>query len=272
MTGTCVVLVIAITLFLQYFYRFYLLDLPSDKLYQERDPNSFHRPTSVGATLRVTAVDDGLVIARNDCRAFYQQFQATGTRVWPVDEDVDDRIVNQIRLEDVGVSQQLKTILVFDGLGEDTDGGQGRFISDRCPVNRCTLTDQLDRVDAADVVIFKVSYVITIKNIIVTSSLAHCTSSSAVAKRPRDASCLSVVSFNIPIQRSFFIISYYGFRFTSAQISIKFCFAVSYCLRRCPTKTPGQTSLGHNPLFAAVCGSVGVRTPPCGSDRVSSTG
>jgi len=206
MTGTCVVLVIAITLFLQYFYRFYLLDLPSDKLYQERDPNSFHRPTSVGATLRVTAVDDGLVIARNDCRAFYQQFQATGTRVWPVDEDVDDRIVNQIRLEDVGVSQQLKTILVFDGLGEDTDGGQGRFISDRCPVNRCTLTDQLDRVDAADVVIFKVSYVITIKNIIVTSSLAECTSSSAVAKRPRDASCLSVVSFNIPIQRSFLLL------------------------------------------------------------------
>ena len=44
------------------------------------------------------------------------------------------------------------------------------------------------------------------------------TSSSAVAKRPRDASCLSVVSFNIPIglQRSFFIASYCGFRFTSA--------------------------------------------------------
>jgi len=40
------------------------------------------------------------------------------------------------------------------------------------------------------------------------------TRSSAVAERPRDASCLSVVSFNI--QRSFFITSYCGFRFTSA--------------------------------------------------------
>ena len=42
------------------------------------------------------------------------------------------------------------------------------------------------------------------------------TRSSAVAERPRDASCLSVVSFNIPTAR-FFITSYCGFRFTSAQ-------------------------------------------------------
>ena len=36
---------------------------------------------------------------------------------------------------------------------------------------------------------------------------------------------------------------------------------------------PVQTPLGHNPpLFAAVHGSVGVRTPPRGSDRVRSTG
>ena len=36
------------------------------------------------------------------------------------------------------------------------------------------------------------------------------TSSSAVAKRPRDASCLSVVSFNIPTVQ-FFITSYCGY-------------------------------------------------------------
>jgi len=40
------------------------------------------------------------------------------------------------------------------------------------------------------------------------------TRSSAVAERPRNASCLSVVSFNI--QRSFFITTYCGCRFTSA--------------------------------------------------------
>jgi len=41
------------------------------------------------------------------------------------------------------------------------------------------------------------------------------TRSSAVAERPSDDSCLSVVSFNIPTVQ-FFITSYCGFRFTSA--------------------------------------------------------
>ena len=57
------------------------------------------------------------------------------------------------------------------------------------------------------------------------------TSSSAVAKRPRDASCLSVVSFVASIvqysERSFFIIRYFSFGFTSVYNSILFC-----CLRR----------------------------------------
>ena len=56
------------------------------------------------------------------------------------------------------------------------------------------------------------------------------TSSSAVAKRQRDASCLSVVSFAASIvqylERSYFIISYFSFGFTSAYNSILFC-----CLR-----------------------------------------
>jgi len=70
---------------------------------------------------------------------------------------------------------------------------------------------------------------------VMTSVTAQRTSSSAVAKRPRDASCLSVVSFNIPTAQ--FFTSYCGFRFTSAENYIKFCSAVSYCIRRCPTKT-----------------------------------
>jgi len=57
------------------------------------------------------------------------------------------------------------------------------------------------------------------------------TRSSAVAKRPRDASSLSVVSFVASIvqylKRRFFIISYFSFGFTSAYNSILFC-----CLRR----------------------------------------
>jgi len=62
-----------------------------------------------------------------------------------------------------------------------------------------------------------------------TVDTTHVTSSSAVAKRPRerDASCLSVVRFNSTPRAHFFIISYFGFKFTSAYNSILVC-----CLRR----------------------------------------
>jgi len=54
------------------------------------------------------------------------------------------------------------------------------------------------------------------------------TSSSALAERPRDASCLSVVCFNTTIPRAqSFIVSYFGFRFTSVYNYILFC-----CFRR----------------------------------------
>ena len=51
--------------------------------------------------------------------------------------------------------------------------------------------------------------------------------SSAVAKRLRDGSCQSVVSSIEQNVEQSFIISYFGFRFTSAYNSIPFC-----CLRR----------------------------------------
>ena len=51
-----------------------------------------------------------------------------------------------------------------------------------------------------------------IKNIIINN-----TSSSAVAKRPHDAVCLSVVSFNSTKRRAeSFIVSYVGYRFITA--------------------------------------------------------
>ena len=51
----------------------------------------------------------------------------------------------------------------------------------------------------------------------VVSSLCQQTGSSAVAKRPRNASCLSVVSFNSTKRLSqSFIISYVGYRFNTA--------------------------------------------------------
>ena len=47
--------------------------------------------------------------------------------------------------------------------------------------------------------------------------LGNWSSSSAIAKRPRDASCLSVVSFNCTKRRATsFIVSYIGYRFITA--------------------------------------------------------
>jgi len=67
---------------------------------------------------------------------------------------------------------------------------------------------------------------------ITTCDIRDCTSSSAIAERPRDASCLSVVSFNstIPLAQSF-IISYFDFRFNNANNSTLFCVSV-FCHKR----------------------------------------
>ena len=47
------------------------------------------------------------------------------------------------------------------------------------------------------------------------------TSSSAVAKRPCDASCLSVVSFNSTTRRvQSFIVSFTGYRFITVQLNV----------------------------------------------------
>ena len=77
------------------------------------------------------------------------------------------------------------------------------------------------------------------------------TSSSAVAKRSCDASCLSVVSFVALtaqyLERRFFsIISHFSFGFTSAYNSILFC-----CLQRnvepcCHTHDSRSTVLGRS--------------------------
>jgi len=57
-----------------------------------------------------------------------------------------------------------------------------------------------------------------------------------LSERPRDASCLSVVSFNSTIRRAqSSIIAYFGFRFTAAYNEIVFCsllFFSAYSLMR----------------------------------------
>ena len=92
------------------------------------------------------------------------------------------------------------------------------------------------------------------------------TSSSAVAKRPRDASCLSVVSavFLLLVTAASDLLVH-----KIQSNSVLLSPIVSGGVRPTPqTNTPQVIT----PLFAAVRGSVGVRTPPRGSDGVRSTG
>jgi len=73
-----------------------------------------------------------------------------------------------------------------------------------------------------------VTLLLLIKETFAVLLIQKVTRISAVAERPRVALCLSVVSFNGTIPRAqYFIISYFGFRFTTACNWILFC-----CLRR----------------------------------------
>ena len=93
------------------------------------------------------------------------------------------------------------------------------------------------------------------------------TSSSAVAKRPRDASCLSVVSavFLLLVTAASDLLVH-----KIQSNSVLLSPIVSGGVRPTPPQT--NTPQVITPLFAAVRGSVGVRTPPRGSDGVRSTG
>ena len=67
-------------------------------------------------------------------------------------------------------------------------------------------------------------------------TISELTSSSATIEKPRDASCLSVIRFNSTIpQAHSFIISYFGFRFTTVHDWILIC-----CLQRKKVFTRGD--------------------------------
>ena len=69
----------------------------------------------------------------------------------------------------------------------------------------------------------------------------------------------------------FFISIYCGFRFMH-KILLNFVLLSSIVSGGVRPKLPGQTPLHYNPPCFAARGSVGVRTPPRGSDRVRNTG
>src|SRR6218665_1446104 len=51
--------------------------------------------------------------------------------------------------------QKLKKILLYSGLDAGMRRGQQRFLEHNCPVNQCTLTDDLEEASTADAILFK---------------------------------------------------------------------------------------------------------------------
>ena len=104
---------------------------------------------------------------------------------------------------------------------------------------------------------------------------AKLTRSSAVAERPRDASCLSVVCFNKPTAQFFLLLVTAASDLLVHKILLNSVLLSSIVSGGVRPKPPGQTPLGHNPLVFCrswVGWGDGVRSPPRGSDRVRSTG
>jgi len=78
--------------------------------------------------------------------------------------------------------------------------------------------------------------------------MASRTRSSAVAKRPRDASCLSVVSFNIPTAQFFLLLVSAVLDLLVHKILLNSVLLSPIVSGGVRPKLPGQTLLGHNPL------------------------
>lgn len=79
--------------------------------------------------------------------------------IWP-EESAEDRIVNQLMNYPKNYNpshQKLKTILLYMGRGgwADLPMGRTKFLSDKCPVDRCYLSTNPKDAEEADAIFFK---------------------------------------------------------------------------------------------------------------------
>lgn len=88
--------------------------------------------------------------------------------VWPDEVADDDRIANQLMYVPPNYEhnrlhgKKLKKILLWFGRGgwspRDLPMGQTKFLLDKCPVNTCELSMDMNDAETADAIFFKVSY------------------------------------------------------------------------------------------------------------------
>ena len=76
-------------------------------------------------------------------------------RIWPIQNETQDRILNQMNLYPEGInSSRPKTILVYSGLPRSVAKGRRQFEKDSCPVQNCRITDNRSDYSSADAVMF----------------------------------------------------------------------------------------------------------------------
>ena len=105
--------------------------------------------------------------------------------IWPEQVDGNDRIVQQLMYipkKYEAEKTSLKQILLWHGLNRWVKPGQRSFLEAKCPVNRCTITDDHSRAPNADAILFKSHFILpqfrrplnqVISTIIITNSSTY---------------------------------------------------------------------------------------------------
>ena len=129
-----------------------------------------------------------------------------------------------------------------------------------CGLDRCRKFLQfpkiLQQTKFSDLFIIIIYLVIKVQQY--AKATGQVTKNSAVAERPRDASCLSVVNFNI--QRSFLLVVTAASDLLVHKILLNFVLLSPIVSGGVRPKLPGQTPLHHNlPCFLPLEGRFGSR-------------
>lgn len=86
-------------------------------------------------------------------------------RLLPAEDPNSDRITNQLMFvpptfDQMKSDNRNKVILLYNGLSQwNVKGGREVFLSNKCPVDTCTLTDNRDMASKADMLLFKDHFV-----------------------------------------------------------------------------------------------------------------
>lgn len=81
------------------------------------------------------------------------------SRVWPEEQIDSDRVEDQLMFIPPRYQYDnapIKTILLYNNLNNwKVNAGQGEFVSNKCPVNRCAIATNQSEASSADAIIFR---------------------------------------------------------------------------------------------------------------------